>query len=76
MVASRSLRSQSDAALSTKRATADEVVFTDLGLALFETRAGAKRLWVDQPSGHDDLAYDAGDPKWREVLRFVLSGVM
>jgi hypothetical protein len=41
---------------------------------LFEARAGPKRLWIDQQSGHNDLVYDARDPKWRDVLRFVLSG--
>jgi uncharacterized protein len=52
----------------------DQVVFADLGLALFEARGGPKHLWVEQQSGHNDLAYDASDPKWRDVLRFLLSG--
>ncbi len=50
----------------------DEVVFPDLGLALFEARTGPKRLWLEQRSGHNDLLYDPRDPKWREVLRFLL----
>jgi uncharacterized protein len=50
----------------------DEVVFPDLGLALFEARSGPKRLWLEARSGHNDLAYDPCDPKWREVLHFLL----
>ena len=50
----------------------DEVVFSDLGLALHEARTGPKRLWVEPQSGHNDLAHDPRDPKWRDVLRFLL----
>jgi pimeloyl-ACP methyl ester carboxylesterase len=53
----------------------DEVVFPDLGLALFEARTGPKRLWLEPRSGHNDLAHDPSDPKWREMLRFVLPGL-
>src|SRR5919206_4905842 len=50
----------------------DEVVFPDLGMALYEARTGPKRLWLEPQSGHNDLGYDPGDPKWREVLRFLV----
>lgn len=53
----------------------DEVVFPDLGLALFEARKGPKRLWVEPQSGHNDLAHDPRDPRWRETLRFLLPDV-
>jgi uncharacterized protein len=53
----------------------DEVVFPDLGLALFEARKGPKRLWVEPQSGHNDLAHDPRDPKWREALHFLLPDV-
>jgi uncharacterized protein len=45
----------------------DQVVFADLGLALFEARTGPKRLWLEARSGHNDLGYDPRDPRWREV---------
>ena len=53
----------------------DEVVFADLGLALFEARAGPKRLWLETGAGHNDLRYDPRDPKWREVLHFLVPDV-
>ena len=49
----------------------DEVVFPDLGLALFEARRGAKRLWVDPGAGHNTLDFDPSLPRWGEMLRFV-----
>jgi len=51
----------------------DEVVLPDLGMKLFEARTGPKRLWVEPQSGHNDLMYDPGDPKWSEVLRFLVA---
>jgi pimeloyl-ACP methyl ester carboxylesterase len=50
----------------------DEVVFSDLGLALFGSRTGPKRLWIEPRSGHNDLEYDPRHPKWREMLHFLL----
>jgi hypothetical protein len=46
----------------------DEVVFPDLGLALFEARTGPKRLWIEPDANHNGIQYDPCDPRWREVL--------
>jgi len=51
----------------------DEVVFTDLGLALFESRSGPKRLWVDKEAGHNTLDFDPGQARWGEILQYVLT---
>jgi len=53
-------------------AARDEVVFPDLGLSLFESRRGPKRLWVDEAAGHNTLDYDPGLPRWGEMLAFFL----
>jgi len=50
----------------------DEVVFPDLGLSLFETRTGPKRLWVDPLAGHNTLNFDPSQPRWGEVLAYLL----
>jgi len=50
----------------------DEVVFPDLGLALFDARHGPKRLWLDPAAGHNSLDYDPRLPRWREMLSFLL----
>jgi pimeloyl-ACP methyl ester carboxylesterase len=50
----------------------DEITFADLALALFEARRGPKRLWVEPGATHNGLRYDRRDPRWREVLEFVL----
>jgi pimeloyl-ACP methyl ester carboxylesterase len=50
----------------------DEVVFPDLGLALHEARTGPKRLWLEPGAGHNEIRYDPDDPRWGEVLRFLL----
>jgi pimeloyl-ACP methyl ester carboxylesterase len=50
----------------------DEVVFTDLGLALHRDRAGPKRLWVEEGAGHNGLTYDPADGRWREILHFLV----
>jgi hypothetical protein len=50
----------------------DEVTFTDLGLALHAARAGPKWLWVEERAGHNTLPYDPSDPRWRELVEFVL----
>lgn len=48
----------------------DEVVFADLGRALFEGYAGPKRLWVEPGAFHNTLRYDPADPLWGEVWAF------
>ncbi len=50
----------------------DEVVFPDLGRALFDAYPGAKRLWVEEGAGHNDLAYDPRDGRWRDMVGFLL----
>ena len=50
----------------------DEVVFPDLGLALHAAYPGRKRLWMDEQAGHNTIRYDASDPRWREMLDFLL----
>jgi len=50
----------------------DEVVFTDLGLGLYEARTGPKRLWIEDGASHNGLRYDPADPKWAEILRFLV----
>ncbi len=54
-------------------AARDEVVFTDLGMALYEGRTGPKRLWVDEGAGHNTVRYEPPDDRWREILGFVLT---
>lgn len=49
----------------------DEVVFADLGRALFEGHAGPKRLWVEPGAFHNTLRYDPADPLWGEVWGFL-----
>ena len=49
----------------------DEVVFADLGLELFRARTGPKRLWVEEAARHNEVPYDPGHERWREVLRFL-----
>jgi pimeloyl-ACP methyl ester carboxylesterase len=50
----------------------DEVVFADLGLALHAAYPGPKGLWVDEPAGHNTLRHLPADPRWAEMLDFVL----
>jgi hypothetical protein len=52
----------------------DEVVFPDLGLALFEARRGPKRLWVDPGAGHNTLDFDPRLLRWGEMLAFAAGG--
>jgi pimeloyl-ACP methyl ester carboxylesterase len=52
----------------------DEVVFTDLGLALHAGYAGPKRLWVQERRGHNSVIYDPRDPMWREMVEGLLVG--
>jgi hypothetical protein len=46
----------------------DEVVFADLGRALFEAYPGPKRLWEDERAGHNTLDWSPGLPRWREMI--------
>ena len=50
----------------------DEVVFADLGRALYQAQPGRKRLWVEEGSGHNMLDYDVRQPRWREMVEFLL----
>jgi pimeloyl-ACP methyl ester carboxylesterase len=49
----------------------DEVVFADLGLALFEAYPGRKRLWVDERATHNSVDWRPGLPRWREMIEFL-----
>ena len=49
----------------------DEVVFADLGRALFEAYPGPKRLWEEQGAFHNTLRFRPDDPLWAEVWGFL-----
>jgi len=49
----------------------DEVVFADLGRALFAAYPGPKRLWVEEGATHNGLDWRAGLPRWREIVEFL-----
>ena len=49
----------------------DEVVFADLGRALFEAYPGPKRMWEEQGASHNTLRFRPGDPLWAEVWKFL-----
>jgi pimeloyl-ACP methyl ester carboxylesterase len=49
----------------------DEVVFPDLGRALFEAYPGPKRLWVDEEATHNRVDWRAALTRWREVVEFL-----
>jgi len=49
----------------------DEVVFADLGRALFEAYPGPKRLWEEPRATHNTLRFDPLDPRWAEVWAFL-----
>ncbi len=55
-------------------AGADEVVFADLGRALFDAYPGRKRLWVDARAGHNTLDWRPGIARWREMVELVAGG--
>ncbi|HET8541798.1 MAG TPA: alpha/beta fold hydrolase [Anaeromyxobacter sp.] len=50
----------------------DEVVFPDLGRALFEAYPGRKRLWVEEGASHNGLDWRPGLARWREIVEFLL----
>jgi uncharacterized protein len=49
----------------------DEVVFADLGRALFGAYPGPKRLWEEPAAFHNTLRFDPADPLWSEVWAFL-----
>jgi pimeloyl-ACP methyl ester carboxylesterase len=50
----------------------DEVVFADLGRALFDGYRGPKRLAVEEGASHNGLRYDPSDATWRDAVTFLL----
>jgi pimeloyl-ACP methyl ester carboxylesterase len=50
----------------------DEVVFADLGRSLFQAYPGRKRLWIEEGEGHNTIRYDPRDPRWGEMVAFLL----
>jgi pimeloyl-ACP methyl ester carboxylesterase len=55
-------------------AGADEVTFTDLGIAMHAGYAGPKRCWVQEGRGHNSLRFDPADPTWRTAVEGLLAG--
>jgi pimeloyl-ACP methyl ester carboxylesterase len=53
-------------------AAADEVTFADLGEALHAAYPGPKRLWVERFAGHNSLDWSARQPRWREMVDFLV----
>jgi hypothetical protein len=51
----------------------DEVVFTDLGRALFDAYPGPKRLWLEETAGHNTLDWRPGLARWREMVEFLVA---
>jgi fermentation-respiration switch protein FrsA (DUF1100 family) len=49
----------------------DEVVFADLGRALFDAYPGRKRLWLEERATHNGLDWRAGLERWREIVEFL-----
>jgi uncharacterized protein len=49
----------------------DEVVFADLGRALFEAYPGPKRMWEEQGAFHNTLRFRPADPVWAEIWKFL-----
>jgi len=50
----------------------DQVVFADLGRALFDAYPGQKRLWLDEPATHNGVDWHAGLTRWREMVEFLV----
>jgi pimeloyl-ACP methyl ester carboxylesterase len=48
----------------------DEVVFTDLSLALQAAHAGPHRAWVEPSASHNGLDFDPALPRWAEMAAF------
>jgi pimeloyl-ACP methyl ester carboxylesterase len=49
----------------------DEVVFPDLGRALYDAFAGPKRLWVDEAATHNSVDWRPDLPRWREIVELL-----
>ena len=49
----------------------DEVVFADLGRALFDAYPGPKRLWLEEGATHNTLDWRPGLARWREMIEFL-----
>jgi pimeloyl-ACP methyl ester carboxylesterase len=49
----------------------DEVVFADLGRALFDAYPGRKRLWTEERATHNGLDWRPGLARWREIVEFL-----
>jgi pimeloyl-ACP methyl ester carboxylesterase len=49
----------------------DEVVFADLGRALFEAYPGPKRMWEEHGASHNTLRFHPTDPLWAEIWKFL-----
>jgi hypothetical protein len=52
----------------------DEVVFPDLGRALYDAYPGTKRLWIDEGATHNTVDWRPGLGRWREVVEFLAPG--
>ncbi len=50
----------------------DEVVFADLGRALFDAYPGPRRLWLDMRATHNGIDWRPGLARWREMVEFLL----
>ena len=49
----------------------DEVVFADLGRALYEAYPGPKRLWLDERATHNGVDWNPSIARWREMIEFL-----
>lgn len=52
-------------------AARDEVVFPDLGVALYAAYPGRKRLWIDERATHNGVDWRPALARWREVVEFL-----
>jgi pimeloyl-ACP methyl ester carboxylesterase len=50
----------------------DQIVPPALGIKLYETYSGPKRLWIQEGADHNTLDYDPG--RWAEVFAFIDQG--
>lgn len=51
----------------------DAVIPKELGVALYDSYEGPKRLWVQEGAGHNTLNYDIRATWWSEVTGFLLN---
>jgi pimeloyl-ACP methyl ester carboxylesterase len=49
----------------------DEVVFADLGTALYDAYPGRKGLWLDPGATHNAVDWRPGAARWREIVEFL-----